>query len=98
MMAQCNTFKLPDENNFPTQNENFFNDDENMDMFFLKTLLENIFLPKKGKLQGNESDGIADLGWAQQADCSSSGRENQGTVFSCLNTVVQEGKQNHESV
>lgn len=44
-----------------------------MDMFFLKTLLENIFLPKKGKLQGNESDGIADLGWAQQADCSSSG-------------------------
>lgn len=42
-------------------------------MFFLKTLPEKIFLPKKGKPQGNESDGIADLGWAQQADCASSG-------------------------
>lgn len=45
----------------------FFNDDENMNMLFLQTLPENIFLPKNGKLQGNKSDGIADLGWAQQA-------------------------------
>lgn len=62
-----NTFKLTEENNFLTQNENFFNDDENMNMLFLQTLPENIFLPKNGKLQGNKSDGIADLGWAQQA-------------------------------
>lgn len=51
----------------------FLNDDEKMNMFFLKTLPEKLFLPKKGKPQGNESDGIADLGWAQQADCANSG-------------------------
>lgn len=43
-------------------------------MFLLKTLPESIFLPKKGERQGNESGRIADLGWAQQADCSSSAR------------------------
>lgn len=32
-------------------------------MFLLKTLPENIFLSKKGKIQENESDRIADLGW-----------------------------------
>ena len=43
--------------------EFFNNGDKNMNMFFLTTLPENIFLSKKGKTEEIESDRIADLGF-----------------------------------